>query len=226
MTGAPVPDGADAIVMVERTAPPTATTAGRGRQPGGPGRATTCAGRGRPRGRRRRLRGRQRARPRPSRRARQPRPPDGHGRAPRPGRRDLDRRRARRDRGAARARPDPRLQPADAPGARGRGGLRAVDFGIGVDDEAAITERSRTRPARCDAMVTSGGGVGGRLRLREGGARAGSARRSSWWQVAIKPAKPLAFGMIGGVPIFGLPGQPGVVPRELRAVRPARRCGR
>jgi molybdopterin biosynthesis enzyme len=31
----------------------------------------------------------------------------------------------------------------------------------------------------------------------------------NWWQVAIRPAKPLAFGMLsGGVPIFGLPGNP------------------
>ena len=30
-----------------------------------------------------------------------------------------------------------------------------------------------------------------------------------WMQVAIKPAKPLAFGMIDGrVPVFGLPGNP------------------
>jgi molybdopterin biosynthesis enzyme len=29
-----------------------------------------------------------------------------------------------------------------------------------------------------------------------------------WAQVAIKPAKPLAFASIGGVPVFGLPGNP------------------
>ena len=29
-----------------------------------------------------------------------------------------------------------------------------------------------------------------------------------WMQVAIKPAKPLAFGTIEGTPIFGLPGNP------------------
>jgi molybdopterin molybdotransferase len=36
--------------------------------------------------------------------------------------------------------------------------------------------------------------------------RAGSG--FNWWQVAIKPAKPLAFGTLGGVPVFGLPGNP------------------
>jgi len=29
-----------------------------------------------------------------------------------------------------------------------------------------------------------------------------------WMQVAIKPAKPLAFGTVRGKPIFGLPGNP------------------
>jgi molybdopterin biosynthesis enzyme len=31
---------------------------------------------------------------------------------------------------------------------------------------------------------------------------------SLWAQVAIKPAKPLAFAMLGTVPAFGLPGNP------------------
>jgi molybdopterin biosynthesis enzyme len=30
----------------------------------------------------------------------------------------------------------------------------------------------------------------------------------SWMQVAIRPAKPLAFGTIGDTPMFGLPGNP------------------
>lgn len=29
-----------------------------------------------------------------------------------------------------------------------------------------------------------------------------------WMQVAIKPAKPFAFGLLDGTPIFGLPGNP------------------
>jgi len=30
----------------------------------------------------------------------------------------------------------------------------------------------------------------------------------SWMQVAIRPAKPLAFGVVGTTPVFGLPGNP------------------
>jgi molybdopterin biosynthesis enzyme len=29
-----------------------------------------------------------------------------------------------------------------------------------------------------------------------------------WMQIAIKPAKPFAFGLLGHVPVFGLPGNP------------------
>ena len=29
-----------------------------------------------------------------------------------------------------------------------------------------------------------------------------------WMQVAIKPAKPLAFGIVNELPVFGLPGNP------------------
>jgi molybdopterin biosynthesis enzyme len=45
-----------------------------------------------------------------------------------------------------------------------------------------------------------------------------------WMQVAIRPAKPLAFGLVGGKPVFGLPGNPvsSMVSFELFA-RPALR---
>ncbi|HLI23391.1 MAG TPA: molybdopterin-binding protein, partial [Acidimicrobiales bacterium] len=46
----------------------------------------------------------------------------------------------------------------------------------------------------------------------------------AWMQVAIRPAKPLAFGTVGDVPVFGLPGNPvsSMVSYELLA-RPALR---
>jgi molybdopterin molybdotransferase len=85
-------------------------------------------------------------------------------------------------------------------------GCEAVDFGIGVDDEAVITERLQKAASTCDAVVTSGGVSMGdydiiKIVLRQ-------IAEMNWWQVAIRPAKPLAFGMISGVPIFGLPGNP------------------
>ncbi len=85
-------------------------------------------------------------------------------------------------------------------------GCEAVDFGIGVDDEAVITERLEKAAATCDAVVTSGGVSMGdydiiKIVLRR-------IAEMHWWQIAIRPAKPMAFGMLSGVPVFGLPGNP------------------
>ena len=85
-------------------------------------------------------------------------------------------------------------------------GCEPVDFGIGVDDEAVITERLQKAAATCDAMVTSGGVSMGDYDIIK--MVLGRIAEMNWWQVAIRPAKPLAFGMISGVPIFGLPGNP------------------
>lgn len=49
----------------------------------------------------------------------------------------------------------------------------------------------------------------------------------NWMQVAIRPAKPLAFGTIDGTPVFGLPGNPvsSMVSFELFARPGLRRLG-
>ena len=107
-------------------------------------------------------------------------------------------------------------------------GCEPVDYGIARDDEGALTETITRALDECDALVTSGAVSMGDYDFvkvvleRLAGERPGSTY--AWMQIAIKPAKPLAFAAIGGVPVFGLPGQPGVVARELRAPRPARRC--
>lgn len=81
-----------------------------------------------------------------------------------------------------------------------------VDLGLARDDpdeiETAITAGVQT----CDAIVTSGGvSMGDFDYVKAVLDRIGDMR---WMQVAIKPAKPLAFGTVGDVPIFGLPGNP------------------
>ncbi len=58
----------------------------------------------------------------------------------------------------------------------------------------------------CDALVTSGGvSMGDFDFVKKVLSRLGDL---NWMQVAIKPAKPLAFGLLMGTPIFGLPGNP------------------
>jgi molybdenum cofactor synthesis domain-containing protein len=85
-------------------------------------------------------------------------------------------------------------------------GCTAVDLGLVADDEAAITAAIEHGVDRCDALVTSGGvSMGAFDYVKVVLDRIGDMR---WMQVAIKPAKPLAFGTVRGVPVFGLPGNP------------------
>lgn len=72
-----------------------------------------------------------------------------------------------------------------------------------VEDIAA-----RLREAlRADCVVSAGGvSVGDHDHVRAAFERAGIEAR--FWKVAIKPGKPLLFGVRGGVPVLGLPGNP------------------
>lgn len=113
-------------------------------------------------------------------------------------------------------------------------GCDAVDLGRIRDDEVAIAEAIAAGAADCDALLTSGGvSMGDFDFVKVVLDRVGDMR---WMQVAIKPAKPFAFGTVaaparvGGaagerrVPVFGLPGNPvsSMVSFELFA-RPALR---
>lgn len=101
-------------------------------------------------------------------------------------------------------------------------GFDAVDLGLARDDEAEIEAAFRTGLERCDAVLSSGGvSMGAFDYVKVVLDRIGEMR---WMQIAIKPAKPFAFGLIGDTPIFGLPGNPvsSMVSYELFA-RPALR---
>jgi molybdopterin molybdotransferase len=90
-------------------------------------------------------------------------------------------------------------------------GFEPVDLGRADDDEEAITAALARGVATCDAVLSSGGVSMGDLDLvRVVLDRMGDMR---WMQVAIRPAKPFAFGRVEGpggtaVPVFGLPGNP------------------
>ncbi len=90
------------------------------------------------------------------------------------------------------------------------------------DDELELEAVLRDAAATNDVIVTSGGVSMGDYDVVK--AVLGRIAKMTWMQVAIKPAKPFAFGVIEGVPIFGLPGNPvsSLVSFELFA-RPALR---
>ena len=102
-----------------------------------------------------------------------------------------------------------------------------INLGIIEDDEAKLERALRDVSLRCDAIVTSGGvGMGDFDVVKTVLSRVADMQ---WMQMAIKPAKPFAFGKLTAtdhrvIPIFGLPGNPvsSMIGYELLA-RPALR---
>jgi molybdopterin biosynthesis enzyme len=90
------------------------------------------------------------------------------------------------------------------------------------DNERILEAALRDAAASCDAIVTSGGVSMGEYDVVK--AVLGRIAAMTWMQIAIKPAKPFAFGTLDGTPIFGLPGNPvsSLISFELLA-RPALR---
>ncbi len=99
-------------------------------------------------------------------------------------------------------------------------GMEAVDLGIVGDNETALTEAFGEAAMSCDAIVSSGGVSMGAFDYVK--VVLDHIAQMRWMQIAIKPAKPFAFGLIGQTPVFGLPGNPvsSMVSYELLA-RPA-----
>jgi len=95
-------------------------------------------------------------------------------------------------------------------------------LGVVPDDEVVLEQVLRDAARTADAIVSSGGVSMGEYDVVK--AVLGRLAVMRWMQVAIKPAKPFAFGLLDGVPVFGLPGNPvsSLVSFELFA-RPALR---
>ncbi len=90
-------------------------------------------------------------------------------------------------------------------------GCTPIDLGVVRDDEAALEAILRRAADECDAIVTSGGVSMGDYDVVK--AVLGRIADMRWMQIAIKPAKPFAFGLLAAgdgrqVPVFGLPGNP------------------
>ena len=81
-----------------------------------------------------------------------------------------------------------------------------VDLGRSPDDADAIADALDIALDRCDAVLLTGGvSMGDFDFVGDVFARLGTARE---WKVAVRPGKPLAWGLLRGRPVFGLPGNP------------------
>lgn len=85
-------------------------------------------------------------------------------------------------------------------------GVDAIDLGSVADDHDAIATAIAEAAASCDAVLTSGGVSMGDVDLVR--VVLDELADMVWMQVAIRPAKPFAFGVLRGTPVFGLPGNP------------------
>ena len=223
MTGAPMPAGADAVVMVEDTE--RLDGGHRVRIGAAVAAGTSIRGVGDDvRVRDRAVRRRHRRHAGRRRRARQRQRPPGARHPPRPGRRAVDRRRADQRRLAAAPRADPREQQDDAarrwsPTPAARRSISASSATTRPRSEVVL----RDAADRYDAIVTSGGvSMGDYDVVKAVLSRIADMR---WMQIAIKPAKPFAFGLLDAGdrrrPRVRPAGQPGQLAGQLRAVRPA-----
>ena len=88
-------------------------------------------------------------------------------------------------------------------------GIEVVDLGI-VKDTARATAQALQRAAEmADCVISSGGvSVGEADHVTAQVQKLGELRL---WKLRIKPGKPLAFGRVGATPFFGLPGNPAAV---------------
>jgi molybdopterin molybdotransferase len=83
-----------------------------------------------------------------------------------------------------------------------------IRLGIARDTETHLTTKIRQGlKQRADLFLTSGGvSVGDYDVVKD---VLGAEGHMQFWQVCMKPGKPLAFGLLhGGVPLIGLPGNP------------------
>ena len=85
-------------------------------------------------------------------------------------------------------------------------GCTVSDFGVRPDREAALADTLATASAGHDLIVTSGGvSTGEEDHVKQAIERLGNLH---FWRLAIKPGRPVALGQIGAVPLIGLPGNP------------------
>ena len=85
-------------------------------------------------------------------------------------------------------------------------GCEVSDFGIVPDRREATLDALRSASQAHDVILTSGGvSVGEEDHIKPAVQQLGSL---GLWQIAIKPGKPFAYGKVGAAHFIGLPGNP------------------
>ncbi|TXZ74096.1 bifunctional molybdopterin-guanine dinucleotide biosynthesis adaptor protein MobB/molybdopterin molybdotransferase MoeA [Vibrio mimicus] len=101
-------------------------------------------------------------------------------------------------------------------------GCQVLDLGIIEDDEAKMMRVLEQAAKQADVVITSGGvSVGDADFIKSALEKLGHI---DFWRINMRPGRPLAFGQIAGKPFFGLPGNPvAVMVSFINFVEPALR---
>ncbi|WP_336932758.1 bifunctional molybdopterin-guanine dinucleotide biosynthesis adaptor protein MobB/molybdopterin molybdotransferase MoeA [Vibrio cholerae] len=101
-------------------------------------------------------------------------------------------------------------------------GCQVIDLGIIEDDEAKMMQVLEQAAKQADVVITSGGvSVGDADFIKSALEKLGQI---DFWRINMRPGRPLAFGQISGKPFFGLPGNPvAVMVSFINFVEPALR---
>ncbi|MDI7864068.1 molybdopterin molybdotransferase MoeA [Rhizobiaceae bacterium n13] len=87
-------------------------------------------------------------------------------------------------------------------------GAEVIDFGIVPDDSDKIAAAiDQARAAKPDVIVTLGGASVGDLDLVRS-TLLSKGMELDFWKIAMRPGKPLMVGNLGGIHVLGLPGNP------------------
>lgn len=85
-------------------------------------------------------------------------------------------------------------------------GAEVIDLGVIADNREALSAALTEAAGRADAIITSGGvSAGDADYVKQTLEKLG---RVGFWKIAIRPGRPLAFGLVGNSAFFGLPGNP------------------
>ena len=87
-------------------------------------------------------------------------------------------------------------------------GGEAIDLGIAPDEMSALGQKfAQAAGANADILVTLGGASVGDYDLVQK-ALTGAGLELGFWRIAMRPGKPLMHGRLGAMHVLGLPGNP------------------
>ncbi len=85
-------------------------------------------------------------------------------------------------------------------------GCKVIDLGNVSDEYQATCDAIRIAASKADLILSSGGvSVGEEDHVKKALEELG---RLDLWKIAVRPGKPLAYGNVNGIPFIGVPGNP------------------